>query len=149
MQSDNEQTRRVTPRRAAEILGISTEAVRQRIRRGSLRSDKDVDGRVYVYFDTSQQSTDEVRTDERTISAAYSDSLRVQINSLQEQVTYLRQQLDQANERDREQRRVIAALLTQRKDWLEHLAYEREWENVEPGRPEQLPWWRKLFGAGD
>jgi predicted site-specific integrase-resolvase len=150
VQSDSEQTQRVTPQQAADILGISTEAVRQRIRRGRMRSDKDAGGRVYVYLDASQQkSTDDVQTHERSISAAHSDYLlHLQINSLQEQVNYLRQQLDQANERDREQRRVISALLTQRKDWLEHLAYEREWENVEPEPPKQLPWWRKLFGAG-
>jgi hypothetical protein len=149
VQSDTEQTQRVTPQQAADILGISTEAVRQRIRRGSLRSDKDVDGRVYVYLDASQQSTDAVRTGEQAVSEARSDYLlHLQINSLQEQVNYLRKQLDLANERDREQRRVISALLTQRKDWLEHLGYERERENVEPEPPEQLPWWRKLFGAG-
>ena len=41
-------TRRVTLRGASEELGVSVEAVRKRVKRGSLRSDKDPDGRVYV-----------------------------------------------------------------------------------------------------
>lgn len=44
-------TRRVTMREAAEILGVSKEAVRKRVIRGTLRSDKGEDGRRYVYID--------------------------------------------------------------------------------------------------
>jgi DNA-directed RNA polymerase specialized sigma24 family protein len=40
-------------RQAATLLGISKDAVRQRIRRGTLRSGKGEDGRVYVYLDAS------------------------------------------------------------------------------------------------
>ena len=43
--------RRVGVKQAAEVLGISSEGVRQRIRRGSLASEKDTDGRVYVFID--------------------------------------------------------------------------------------------------
>src|SRR5919112_1099640 len=41
---------RVTVQEAAQRLGISQDAVRQRIRRGSMRHDKDDKGRVYVYL---------------------------------------------------------------------------------------------------
>jgi hypothetical protein len=37
---------------ASEELGVSVEAVRKRVKRGSLRSDKGPDHRVYVYLDT-------------------------------------------------------------------------------------------------
>ena len=37
-------------KQAAEALGISSEGVRQRIRRGTLEADKDTDGRVYVWI---------------------------------------------------------------------------------------------------
>jgi hypothetical protein len=43
--------RRVPLREAAQLLGVSKDAVRQRIRRGTIRSDKGEDGRVYVYVD--------------------------------------------------------------------------------------------------
>ena len=38
-------------KQAAEMLGISSEGIRQRIRRGTLRSEKDTDGRVYVFLE--------------------------------------------------------------------------------------------------
>jgi hypothetical protein len=44
-------TRRLTLREAAEVLGVSKEAVRKRALRGSLRSERGADGRVYVYVD--------------------------------------------------------------------------------------------------
>jgi hypothetical protein len=43
--------RRLTLRQAADVLGISKEAVRKRAIRGSLPADKDPDGRVYVCLD--------------------------------------------------------------------------------------------------
>lgn len=42
---------RLTVREAANRLGISEEAVRKRMRRGTLAHSKWPDGRVYVYID--------------------------------------------------------------------------------------------------
>ena len=42
---------RLNVNEAAEAFGISSEGVRQRIRRGTLQSDKGTDGRVYVWLD--------------------------------------------------------------------------------------------------
>ncbi len=44
-------TRRLTLRDAAQVLGISKEAVRKRVKRGTLPSDVGEDGRRYVYLD--------------------------------------------------------------------------------------------------
>jgi hypothetical protein len=44
-------TRRVTLTEAAQVLGISKEAVRKRVQRGTLPSDVGEDGRRYVYLD--------------------------------------------------------------------------------------------------
>jgi len=41
----------VTLKEAADILGVSKEAVRKRVIRGTLRSDTGEDGRRYVYID--------------------------------------------------------------------------------------------------
>jgi excisionase family DNA binding protein len=144
MQPDGERTQRYTPQQAAELLGISTEAVRQRIRRGSLRAEKDADGRVYVHLDASEQRTDDARTNEQTLSAGHSDSL-------QEQITYLRKQLDTANERDREQRRIIAAL-TSRIPALPSAgespaAAPTEAAKQQPSEGVQVSWWRRVFGG--
>ncbi len=60
---------RVDVKQAAEKLGISSEGIRQRIRRGTLRSEKDTDGRVYVFLEgedskgsQSERDTDDVLT---------------------------------------------------------------------------------------
>jgi hypothetical protein len=63
----------VDVKQAAEKLGISSEGVRQRIRRGSIESEKDKDGRVYVFVPdegpeagkserASERGTDDVLT---------------------------------------------------------------------------------------
>ena len=41
----------MTLREAADVLGVSKEAVRKRVIRGTLSSEKDADGKVYVYLD--------------------------------------------------------------------------------------------------
>ena len=41
---------RVTVREAALLLGVSEGAIRKRVDRGTLKHDKDTDGRVYVYL---------------------------------------------------------------------------------------------------
>jgi hypothetical protein len=140
---DADQTR-ATPQHAAELLGISVEAVRQRIRRGTLRSEKDKDGSVWVYLDESVRDTDSVQTADQTIYTTH----------LENEISYLRQQLEQANERDREQRRIIAAL-TQRIPELEAPSEAREspetvterTEEVERQPEEPVPWWRRIFSG--
>ncbi len=49
--------RRVDVRGAAEALGISAEAVRKRLHRGTLEHEKDADGRVVVLLDGDGTAT--------------------------------------------------------------------------------------------
>lgn len=49
-QGEREGERRLHISEAAKVLGISKDAVRMRVKRGTLRSDKDEDGRVYIYL---------------------------------------------------------------------------------------------------
>jgi hypothetical protein len=72
-------TRRVTLRQAAEELGVSVEAVRKRVKRGSLRADKGPDGRVYVFLDTSG---DEYHPQPGVESLALIEALRDEIGHL-------------------------------------------------------------------
>jgi excisionase family DNA binding protein len=48
---------RLTVAEAAERLGITKEAVRKRIHRGTIRSDKDQDGTVRVYISPSDTAS--------------------------------------------------------------------------------------------
>jgi predicted ArsR family transcriptional regulator len=71
---------RVTVADAAERLGISKEAVRKRIARGTLRADKDADGTVRVYVPPSETAS---RT---AASSELLEELRDRIRYLERQV---------------------------------------------------------------
>src|SRR5215217_6340199 len=140
----------VTTKEAAEALGISVEAVRKRIERGQLGHER-VDGRVYVYLDDDQ-------TKSGLDVEAESTSL---ISELRARIELLEDQLEQANERERENRRLLAAALERIPPQLEAPRDEREspvtpTEEAEP-RPgpatgaaqedmERVSWWRRVFG---
>lgn len=88
-------------REAAEALGVSSEAVRMRVKRGTLASEKGEDGRTYVRLD-ADPPPDEQQTE-------HDDPALVE--QLRSEVAYLRDQLAEANTRDRENRRLLAAAL--------------------------------------
>ncbi len=48
---------RLTVAEAADRLGVSQDAVRKRIVRGTIRHDRDEEGRVYVYAPSSDTSS--------------------------------------------------------------------------------------------
>jgi excisionase family DNA binding protein len=50
-------SQRLTVQEAAEVLGTSVDAVRMRVRRGSLESEKDHDGRVHVWVHDDSSET--------------------------------------------------------------------------------------------
>jgi|SRR5215212_416222 hypothetical protein len=90
---------RYTVREAADVLGISPEAVRNRITRSVPRLERE-SGRVFVLLEAGQ-STDEPRP---TADRSGDRPERV-VEVLRSQVEDLREQLAQAHERDRENRR--------------------------------------------
>ena len=142
--------RRMPLREAADALGISKDAVRQRIRRDTLRSDKGEDGRVYVYLDAS---TDDVQAEEHD-----RDDL---VDELRDRVRYLESQIEE--ERDARRRAdTLLAQLMQRIPELEAPQEARESPETteeEPQRAEphpatggaqegvQRPWWRRIIGG--
>jgi hypothetical protein len=86
-------------REAAELLGTSTEAVRKRATRGSLRSDRQ-NGRVLIWVDEGRtEGGHEAQIDGGPL-----------VEVLRDQVADLRTRLDKEQEANRENRRIIAAL---------------------------------------
>ena len=150
---------RLTVPEAARQLGISPEAVRNRLSRGTLKSVKE-SGTVYVLLETDRtRHTDDIPND---ISSDISFGMpQALIGELRGRIESLERQLEQANERDRENRRIIAAL-TSRIPAIEAPqearespeTVENEGERAEP-RPAageaqegvQRPWWRRVFGG--
>ena len=145
--------RRVTTREAAEALGISVEAVRKRIERGQLKHER-VDNRVYVYLD-----------EDRTESGpdVEGEGGGALVESLQDQVSYLREQLAEERRANDENRRLLLAAL-ERIPQLEAPQEVRE-SPVSPAptledptsapgdapaatqEPERRGWWQRVFGG--
>ncbi|MDM7999377.1 MAG: hypothetical protein QUS33_05085 [Dehalococcoidia bacterium] len=94
---------------AARILGISTEAVRKRIKRGSLKAQKNVDGQWLVILDESRLAAghrdnggDSVQADAAGVaatmnlvrsSAAIEEALRDEVDILRDEIAFLRDEV--------------------------------------------------------
>ena len=151
--SEAPDVRRTTVAEAAEILGISAEAVRGRIRRGTLPVERE-GGTVYVLVDHPEEHRT-TGDQSRTTADQPGDRTDLLIAEMQDRI----QALEEAN---RENRRIIAAL-TSRIPAIE--AAETPPEDPEradsPGpreRPftsEEEPqeatqprsWWARIFGT--
>jgi hypothetical protein len=141
--------RRTTVSEAAEILGISAEAVRGRIRRGTIPVERE-GGTVYVLIEGHEKHRT-TGDQSRTTGDRPSDRTDLLIAELQDRV----RSLEEAN---RENRRIIAAL-TSKIPAIEAPPDERESpETIEPERAEHRPatataqegvqrsWWRRVLG---
>ena len=152
---------RLTTAQAASKLGISEAGVRKRVQRGQMSHERDETGRLWVYLDTSETAGQMSRDRDRTSRDSHAlDPLEAQ---MQARIDSLERQLEQANERDRENRRIIAAL-TSRIPELEAPSSSQPRESPEMAGDEQQgrgpvpdaaapqevierPWWRRVFGG--
>jgi excisionase family DNA binding protein len=152
-------SRRLTVQEAAEVLGTSVDAVRMRVRRGSIESEKDPDGRVHVWVNgDSTETKPRLDGEPGALISAKDETIRV----LSEQL-----------ESEREARRradTIIAQLTQANATLAARVPELEAPQTPPEAPEtatenpegaeqppsgtgetqsdeQRPWWRRVFGS--
>src|SRR5215218_4128389 len=127
---------RVSVYEAAELMGVTVDAIRKRVSRDTIPHERDEDGRVWVLLDTDQDTASKVHDTDQPQSAP--DAL---ISAKDETIAALREQLEEANERDRENRRIIAAL-TSRIPQLEAPTEPpggSETVEEEPERPEPRP----------
>jgi hypothetical protein len=122
--------RRLDLREAAEVLDTSVDAVRKRIARGTLKSEK-ADGKVYVWLDDGAPRSD-------------TEAL---ISSKDETIAVLREQLEAERQAHAEARRIIAGLVER----VPALEAPSEAAADTPGPPETetpaepRPWWRRIF----
>src|SRR5215210_4197801 len=83
-------TKRVTVADAARLLGLSAEAVRMRIKRGTLASEK-VEGSVYVLLDADQTRSNTAPPPEHTHEPTADQTNLVE--ALRSEVEFLREEL--------------------------------------------------------
>ncbi len=98
---------RLTLQEAAHRLGVSESAIRKRVKRGTLDSEKTEEGRVLVYLDVSAapsapgpDNTTDPHTEALTSALAAKDQT----------IEVLRQQLEAQTRANDENRRIIGAL---------------------------------------
>src|SRR5215216_7128256 len=136
---------RITVAQAADRLGVTQDAVRKRVARGTIRHDKDAEGRIFVYLDTFER---ESKTDQDEGQDKYT-------RSLEDQIEFLRQELERKD--------AIIMSLTHRIPELEATTEQREGhvtaseepynthappvpETPVPDAQHKRSWWRAFFG---
>ncbi len=138
---------RVTVPEAAELLGITVEAARMRIKRGTLRSERRA-GRVFVLLGSGRPTERTEPTEDRTA----------------ELIATLREQLRAERQAHAEARRIIAGLVERIPPAIEAPREAREAPETAEEEAERVrarsdapsphseaqatrrPWWRRIFG---
>jgi hypothetical protein len=118
---------------ASSLLGITPEAVRKRLNRGTLEGFKDENGKWQVYIPDKEPDT--VRTNGRTPSGQTSgevEALRAHIGDLSKQVDTLTKALER-RDKALDQAQYILALK------------EQKILELEAPKEKRLSWWQRLF----
>ena len=147
-------SRRLTVQEAAEVLGTSVDAVRMRARRGSLDSEKEPDGRVYVYLnDDSSETKHKLDGEPSALISAKDETIAVLIEQLAEEREARRRadtiivQLTQANSALASRVPELEAPASSPAEWADDEEYQREDEGLSTRSPEQRQsWWKRWFG---
>jgi hypothetical protein len=154
--------RRFTVHQAAKVLGITPEAVRSRIQRGTLHKEKGEDGTVYVRLNADQLRTN---ADEHTDQSAYigdeADDQSQLVEHMASEIEHLREMLALRDEEIRRRDHLLAAAL-ERIPAIEPSDTPSEPREApvtpseephsthtppEPQEPSQRrSWWRAFFG---
>lgn len=160
---------RMSVREASEHLGIGPDGVRQRIRRGTLESEKDSDGKVYVWMDTAVREHDIVGVHRTGVE----DELRERISSLERQLERRDEELQRAHQllgESLSQMRALNAPATpaaspdeagaepSERTRESHEEPPQRDENPDEGYPSdestpesqtasRRPWWKRIFGG--
>jgi hypothetical protein len=150
--------------RAAEILGVTVDAIRKRVSRGTIPHERDEDGRVWVLLDTDQDTsskvhdTDQPQSDVTALISAKDET----IATLREQLEDVRRERDEWKGQARMTNRLLSGALERIPPQLEAPQeppeapepVDEEPERVEPrpaagGAQESAhrPWWRRMFGS--
>ena len=147
---------RVSVYEAAEVMGVTVDAIRKRISRRTIPHERDEDGRVWVLLDNDQDATSNVHDTDQPPS----DSTAL-ISEMRGRIEDLRDQLEAERQGHAEARRLLMAALERIPPALEAPrgaeTVEEAPEGSEPRSAtggaqegsqgaETRPWWRRMFG---
>jgi len=152
---------------AAEELGISSDAVRKRIARGTLRSAKGDDGSVRVWLDSADDGLDEDQPDNQPSGwTAAGHRLDALLDAKDEALRDLRNQLEHMRRESERKDAIImqmaqanaalAARVPELEPAREAAPEPRDAPETAPDSPdegkvtpeqERRSWWQRLFGA--
>jgi hypothetical protein len=148
---------RVTVYEAARRLGISEAAVRQRLHRGTLQSDKDENGKVYVYLTADDtRSNDDISTGTSGLVSELKDRIRfleAEVDSWKEQalrkdtiILQMNQTMSQMASRIPELEPASESSPDVRESPVTASGEEGKGQvPPEPETAESEPWWRRIF----
>jgi hypothetical protein len=149
---------KLTVPKAARALGISPEAVRNRLSRGTLDSTKE-NGTVYVLLSSNMAQYTTDTPNDISLDIAKDPGAVSLLDAKNETIRVLREQLEAERAANRENRRLLAAALEripaleEAPDTPPESPQSPETTSEGVGRPEEPPdtgrrsWWRRLFGA--
>jgi hypothetical protein len=126
------------------MLGISPEAVRARIKRGTLTKEKGEDGTVYVWLDADQPQWDGDRAGDGT------DAQPLIVARLENEVEFLRRELERKDHLLAMALERIPALeeaSPQPRESPETVSEESGKDDVPSEKDERVSWWRKVLGV--
>ena len=105
--------RRVSVDEAARELGLSVDAIRKRVQRGTIEHERDAAGRVHILLDSPDNTSTvrDPRPDTTGHTAALVDAKDETIFELRERVKRLEHELDIRNEEVRRRDHLLAAAL--------------------------------------
>jgi hypothetical protein len=149
---------RVTIQEAAKRLGVKDGAIRKRIERGTIDSDKDPEsGRVYVYVDAPPVDENGAGYDERDTGygagndTTYPIGYDMLVQSQQEQIEFLRRELERKDAILLNMTEAMKSLEAPAEPRESPVTYSEEQDNG--GLPqdaaegqEKRSWWRRFFG---
>jgi hypothetical protein len=106
---------KVTVYEAAEILGVTVDAIRKRIQRETIPHERHEDGRVYVLLDEASTLQDNGRGASSKVQDEGPGQYRTErdelVDTLQDQVSYLKAEVEAWREESRRKDHLLAAAL--------------------------------------
>jgi hypothetical protein len=154
--------RRFTVHQAAKVLGITPEAVRSRIQRGTLDKEKGDDGTVYVRLNDDQLRTNaDEHTDQSTYIGDETADQSQLVEHMASEIEHLREMLALRDEEIRRRDHLLAAALeripaieppdtpSEQRESSETASEEPH--NTHAPQEQETPtqrrsWWRAFFG---